>query len=68
MTQKTYFVPDMHCSNCAMRLEALEDTLQGVKNIKASYHRQHMEVEFDETIITEAEILSAVQTLGYHPE
>ena len=49
MIKKTFKIPDMSCSNCAMKLEALEDTLDGVKEIKASYHKLQMTVEYDES-------------------
>ncbi len=63
--KRTYKVPDMHCSNCVMRLEGLEDDLPGVKSVRASYHKQQMEVEWDEKRVSEAEILAAVKRLGY---
>lgn len=63
--KKIYSVPDMHCSNCVMKLEGLEDDLPGVFEINASYHRQEMVVEFDETRISEQQILEAVKRAGY---
>jgi copper chaperone CopZ len=68
MIKKTYKVPDMHCSNCSMRLEGLEDKLPGIKEINASYHKQQMIVEFDEAKVSEAQIIAAAHKLGYHPE
>ena len=47
MIKKTFKVSDMTCSNCAMKLESLEDTLDGVKEINASYHRLDMVIEYD---------------------
>ena len=47
MIKKTFRIPDMTCSNCAMKLESLEDMLEGVKEIKASYHRLEMVIEYD---------------------
>ena len=64
----TLRVPDMECPNCAMHLEGLEDELQGVKRISASYKKQLMEVEFDETKLSIEEILRAANALGYHPQ
>ena len=58
----------MHCSNCAMRLEALEDDLPGIQQIKASYHRQTLEVAFDERQLDETVFLEAVRKAGYTPE
>lgn len=65
MIKKTFKVPDMACSNCAMILESLEDTLHGVRAIDASYHKLQMVVEFDETRLSEAQIIAAVKEKGY---
>jgi copper chaperone len=64
----TMCVPDMHCPNCSMHLECLEDELPGVKRINASYKKQSMEVEFDETRLSLAQIIAAANAKGYHPE
>ena len=65
MIKKTFKIPDMTCSNCAMKLESLEDTLDGVKEINASYHRLEMVIEFDELKLTDEQIISAVKKKGY---
>jgi copper chaperone CopZ len=66
--KKTFRVPDMACPNCAMHLEGLEDELPGVKRINASYKKQIMEVEFDESMLSIEQIVAAAKALGYHPE
>ncbi|MDQ2691352.1 MAG: cation transporter [Chloroflexota bacterium] len=48
-----------------MKLESLEDTLEGVKEVNASYHRLQMTIEYDETRLTDEEIIAAVQKKGY---
>ncbi len=65
MIKKTFRVEDMYCSNCAMKLESLEDELIGVRAINASYHKLEMVVEYDETRLTDAEIITAVKGKGY---
>lgn len=65
MIKKTFKVPDMTCSNCAMKLESLEDTLAGVKEINASYHKLQMVVEYDESRLTDEQIIAAVKKKGY---
>ena len=65
MVKKTFNVPDMHCTNCSMKLESIEDELAGIKEINASYHKQQMTVEFDETIISEDQIIAAAKKKGY---
>ena len=65
MIKKTFNVPDMHCTNCSMKLESIEDALPGIKEINASYHKQQMTVEFDETIVSEDQIIAAAKKKGY---
>jgi copper chaperone CopZ len=65
MIIKTFRVSDMTCSNCAMKLESLEDVLAGVKEINASYHKLEMIVEYDESRLTEEEIITAAKKKGY---
>ena len=65
MIKRTFSVPDMHCSNCSMKLESIEDELDGIRAINASYHKQQMTVEFDETRVSLEQILTAVKKKGY---
>lgn len=65
MVKKTYTVNDMHCTNCVMRIEGLEDSLPGMVSVSASYRKGQMTVEFDEAQLTEAQIFAAVERLGY---
>ena len=55
----------MHCSNCSIKLESIEDELEGIQEINASYHKQQMIVEFDETIVNEDQIIAAAKKKGY---
>ena len=65
MIKKVFSIPDMHCSNCVMRLEGIEDDLEGIREIRGSYHKQTLEVTFDETVVSEDEIKQAITDLGY---
>jgi copper chaperone CopZ len=65
MTKKTFRVTNMHCSACVMTLEGLEQELPGVQQVSASYHKQVMDVEFDETKVTVEQIVATVRELGY---
>ena len=65
MLKKTYTITNMECPNCAMILESLEDKLPGIKEINASYKKGQMTVEFDEKLVSEAEIVAAVNKKGY---
>ena len=68
MTRLKLCIPDMHCSSCAMKLEGIEDSLPGIARVRASYHRQSLEIEYDEDKVGKEEILAAVARLGYTPE
>jgi copper chaperone CopZ len=61
----TYHIPEMHCSNCVMHLEDLEDELPGITSVNASYHRQEMIVEFNPEIITEGQLVQVINDKGY---
>lgn len=65
MKTETFIVKDMHCPACVMRLEGLEDELNGVSRITANYKKQNMAVTFDETKISAVQIKKAVSELGY---
>jgi copper chaperone CopZ len=67
MITKIYRVPEMYCSLCVISLEGLEDTLPGIRRVSASYHKQQMQVTYDETSLAEAEIIAAAHELGFHP-
>jgi copper chaperone CopZ len=58
----------MHCSACVMKLEGLEDDLPGVKRAEASYQKQSMLVEYDDSKMSEEEIRKAIDELGYTVE
>jgi len=65
MKTATFRVLDMHCSACAITLEGLEDELAGVRRASASYHRQTLEVEYDEMELSGQKIVEAASELGY---
>lgn len=65
MKSETFIVTDMHCPACVMRLEGLEDELDGVDRITANYKKQNMVVTFDEIKISTDQIKKAVSELGY---
>ena len=67
MVKQVYRVPEMYCSLCVIALEGLEDSLPGIKRVSASYHKQQMEVIYDETQLKESAILEAAAELGFHP-
>jgi len=65
MVKKIFRVDDMHCPNCVMRVESIEDDIPGIKQVSASYQKGQMLVEYDETQVSEAQIVAAVKERGY---
>jgi copper chaperone CopZ len=65
MQRVTFTIPNMHCPACVIHLQELEDELPGISFIQASYRTQRMEVEYDESLVSEAEIRQSVGKLGY---
>ena len=65
MKQQVFKIDEMHCVNCAMRLQELEDSLPGVSQVDASYRQGKMTVLFDETMITTDQIIAEVNKIGY---
>ncbi len=65
IVKKIFRIPDMHCSACVMKLESLEDDLPGVKRVEASYQKQSMLVEYDESMLDETGIRDAIREMGY---
>ena len=68
IVKRTFLVRDMHCANCVMTLEAIEDELEGVRRIDASYRKGEMVVEYDDALVGETQILAAVAARGYRAE
>jgi copper chaperone CopZ len=68
MVKKIFRLSDMHCPNCAMRVEGIEDDLPGIKQVSASYQKGQMVVEFDESKVGDADIIAAVKKVGYTAE
>jgi len=64
--KKTYTIANMECPNCAMILESIEDDLSGIRRIDASYARCQVTVEFDESEVSEAQVLAEIERKGYN--
>jgi copper chaperone CopZ len=58
-------IDGMHCSNCVMKLEGMEDHLPGILRAEASYHKGNMVVEYDDASTGEEQIFAEVRRLGF---
>ena len=68
MIKRTFRVTDMHCTNCALKIEEIEDDLPGIGQVSASYQKMQMTVEYDASKVSEDQILEAVKKKGYTAE
>ncbi len=68
MIKKNFRVTGMQCPNCAMQIEGLEDDLEGIASIRASYPKAQAVIEFDESKIQLDRIFEAVERKGYSLE
>jgi len=48
-----------------MKIEEIEDDLPGVRQVSASYRKMQMTVEYDDSRVSEDQILEAVKQKGY---
>jgi copper chaperone CopZ len=58
-------IDGMHCSNCVLALESIEDELPGIQDINASYQKQQLVVQFDTVVVDIAKINQAITKKGY---
>ena len=65
MLKRTFHVAGMRCPNCAMQIEGMEDELDGIVRVRASYPKALVEVEFDETKVSPSQIFEKVKEKGY---
>jgi len=66
MTRKvTLKIKGMECPNCSMNLERIEDKLKGVLFAEASYRKEQMVLEYDESLVDMDQIRGEIIRLGY---
>lgn len=63
--EKRYSVTGMTCSACSSGIERTVSKLDGVSVCEVSLMAKSMRIEFDESVLTEDKIFSAVKSLGY---
>jgi Cu2+-exporting ATPase len=55
----------MSCASCAISVETILSSQQGVKKAIVNFADNSVSVEFDSTIINEAELKKSIQAVGY---
>ena len=64
MKQK-FDVTGMTCSACSSRVEKCVGALQGIQSLTVNLLTNSMQVEYDETCLTQQEIIRTVEEAGY---
>ncbi len=64
--KKTFNVTGMSCSACVSHVEKAVNKLEGTQKVAVSLLTNSMSVEYDESVLTEAMIISAVNAAGYN--
>lgn len=63
--KEIYRVLGMTCAACAGSLESYLKPLAGVKHVSVNYPNQSVEIEFDQTKISETQLKKAAEEIGY---
>lgn len=58
-------VEGMRCTGCEANLRFALSSLAGVERVKADYEAKTVEVAFDPSLTSEAEVRSAIEEIGY---
>ncbi|MFZ7131800.1 MAG: heavy metal translocating P-type ATPase [Eubacteriales bacterium] len=63
--KEKYNVTGMTCAACSAAVEKNVKKLEGVKDISVNLLQNNMNVEFDESVLTQEDIIKAVEYAGY---
>ena len=55
----------MHCTGCSTRLEKVLNNVDGVESAKVSLEEKKADIKYDETQISEKELIEAVEDAGF---
>ena len=68
MKKGTYKIRGMHCASCVATIEHVLGTTAGVHSASANIASESALIEFEESIISEADLAKIVESVGYHLE
>ena len=58
-------IEGMHCTGCSTRLEKVLNNVDGVESEKVSLEEKKADIKYDETQISEKELIEAVEDAGF---
>lgn len=68
MIKKTYKIKGMHCASCAGTIERVLGKIAGVRSASVNFASETALIEFDEKIVSQAQLAEAVESVGYKLE
>jgi len=68
MTTKTIKVPNITCGHCTSTIERELGELEGITSVRANQDSKMVTIEFNSPPITEAQIASFLNEIGYPAE
>ena len=57
---------DMHCRSCEQRVARAVSALDGVHAVETDLKRQRVAVQFDDQVLTESDLRTAVEDAASH--
>ena len=58
-------IEGMHCTGCSTRLEKVLNNVDGVESAKVSLEEKKADIKYDETQISEKELIEAFEDAGF---
>lgn len=65
MTNKTYHLETISCPSCIAKIEGALKKTAGVQQSEVLFNTSRVKAEFDEAVVTSAEIKARIEKLGY---
>jgi Cu2+-exporting ATPase len=65
ISQQTVPVLGMSCASCAVSVESMLQSLEGIQEAKVNYASQSVQVAYDKDVLSPADMQKAVQSIGY---
>ena len=58
-------IEGMHCTGCSTRLEKVLNNVDGVESAKVSLEEKKADIKYDETQVSEKELIEVVEDAGF---
>ncbi len=64
-TKETFPVLEMTCASCAVSVESMLKSVEGVKDAGVNFPNQSAWVEYEPTVVTKTDLQNTVRSIGY---